>query len=262
MIRVFYRYLCSHWVETLRNCEFMASKPSKFRNIELANPDPLDCLPQLDGVVPRNILEKGLPPNLEKRNGPPSFPENFTAAYNDLFRKNEAMDAVLRILCLSDVRDSNTDAYMWKNYANNFSGVRIGIALNVGSQAETNFGRYIGRRVEYCDSPNLISAKGLDHPSRLSDYEWDVIFRKAKKFEIENEYRIVTARNQWVSRSGREYVRLLNENIAAVDVGCHVQIKDRKRLMKFCRRNFNLRRMSVAQQGPTGDIEYIADSIS
>ena len=256
MKKVLYRYLRSHWMETLRNCEFMVSRPSKFRKMESDNSDPLDCLPQLNGVVSRNILERGLPQNLDKNQVSPCFPEKFTANFNDFFRKDEAMDSVLRVLCLSDASDNNTDMHMWKNYANDFAGVRIGIGLNLGDELETNFGGYMGRWVEYCDNPNLIIAKTLSHPRELSDWNWDIIFKKAKKFAVEKEYRIVTASNLWVSRAGGEYVRLLNENIISVDVGCLVPLKERKKLMKFCRKNFNLVRMSVAQPNQSGNVEY------
>lgn len=233
MERIFYRYLSSHSIETLKNCWFKVARPSKYWGdwSSTAASDPLECKPQ--------ILMDGQSPFLDRFGGDhKTFADNF----NKVFNAPKTMDSMVRILCLSDpLRHPGSDLHMWYRYAGKFSGVRIGIKLSVDEEGVCNLcRRFRGEYVEYAKLHNIIRASDIVTQDELSERCFNVIFKKDIKFKLESEYRLLTVHGYCKTNKGLDFLPLDNDMIVSVDIGFKMSRAEKTRLLRLCKRNFNL----------------------
>ena len=233
MEHIFYRYLSSHGFETLKNCWFMASRPSKYWGnwSSTAASDPFECKPQMviDG---RSLLLEGVKVDHA------AFADNFNAAFND----PQTMDSMVRILCLSDpLRHSSTDLYMWYRYGKKFSGVRIGIKLSLDEEGVCNMlRRFRGEYVKYGRLQNNISTSDITTQDDLSERCFNVIFKKSTRFRLESEFRLLAGSKYCKSTRGLDFIPLDNDMIVSVDIGYRMPDAAKMKLLRHCKRNFNL----------------------
>lgn len=233
MDRIFYRYLSSHGFETLKNCWFKVARPSKYWGnwSSTAASDPFECKPQIV-VNGQSLLLEGAKVDHA------TFADNF----NKVFRAPKTMDSMVRILCLSDpLRHPGTDMHMWYRYGGKFSGVRIGIKLSADEDGVCNMcRRFRGEYVKYVKSQNIICTSDIATQDELSERCFDVIFKKGTKFKLESEYRLLTVRGCWESNNGIDFLPLDNDMIVSVDIGFGMPEAAKVKLLRHCKRNFNL----------------------
>lgn len=258
MKHVFYRYMASHGFETLRNCWFMVSKPSKFRKegwSPMAPTDDAECMPQLggDGQSVFPLLDRlGIPK------------ERYKQLFNNIFASPETLDQIIRILCLSDPeRNLKTDMYMWKHYAANFAGLRIGIELDVENGVCNMLKRFRGEYVRYEFKHNEIQPEQITTNEDISECCFNILYKKArssegqKGYEIESEFRLIVDERFWKTSGDQCFLPLDNGMIVSVDVGCKMAKRDVEKLYAHCIKNFALRRFAKAS--PIGEVVAYCD---
>ena len=236
MDRVFYRYMAGHVLETLSNCWFMVSRPSKYRKSWSASApdDGTECMPQIDMV-------EQFPWLANYKVEPSVFRENFNA----VFANPKTMDSMIRILCLSDpARRSDTDLYMWDKYAGSFSGARIGIQLSVDENTEyAAYKEFRGEYVKYENRQNIINTSNIKTREDLTNQCFNIIYKKNTSYIKESEFRLLTDCRHLRQRKGHkgiDFLRLQNGMIVSVDVGYKMPRRDVVALFKLCKRNYNI----------------------
>lgn len=245
---VFYRYMDSHVLETLRNCWFMVSRPGKYRKrwSPSAPNDSTECMPQLDMAEQFPMLANFM---VE----PSVFRENF----NTVFADPKTMDKVIRILCLSDPsRHTDTDLYMWNTYGGSFFGARIGIQLSVDeNDVCAAHKEFRGEYVKYEHEQNIIHTSDVETQDGLTDQCFNVIFKKNTSYIKESEFRLLTDCRYSKKYKGIDFLPLQNDMIVSVDVGFKMPKKDVSALFKLCKTNYNLHSFRMAT--PNGKlVEY------
>lgn len=192
---IIYRYLSSHWYETLRDAEFLASPPNKFN-------DCLDCAGVTVGEFPREVVSEyfmqndwfGVFSRIAQNCGVSM--DAVTEALNskqfnvetlDLSRRvssllinRESLSKVWRIVCFSrpsenQIDNKDTERRMWKRYANKSRGVRIGVDFSDLTRPKDE---YLIHDVLYSDAPAIIDLSKSSTTSLLPLDFLCIIFTK------------------------------------------------------------------------------------
>ena len=219
---IIYRYLGSHWYETLRDAEFLASSPTRFNDL-------LDCAASTTGHVPEAEIdkylkehdwfrvfheiaqEKGLPvvdTILNVLNSGYINKENLRMdeRLKDSLRSREPLSRAWRIVCFSMLPEDSverriTERRMWKRYANKDRGVRIGFDF---SRCTCDPQSGILRRVVYQDHEAIVDlSKASLEPRIILDYA-RIVLIKRRLWESEHEVRLITTPNCCIVRQNKD----------------------------------------------------------
>ena len=228
MIASCYRYLSSHWNDTLLKKRFLVSQPSRFN-------DKLDCAFKVVGALRQDVLDRY---NTEFnwddeacRHGLPLESVVYSKAAKGL-DQNEicrlvfddtrmAMDYNFRFLCLSKATAGDETAnHMWKKYANGGEGVRIGLFLNLQERDDSPV-----KHVQYKDEPNVLDLSTLSKfPPTVGDV-LKFICTKTKEWSIEAELRMIRQLGKWKDDDcdGKRlsFWEFPPQLVARIDLGCN-----------------------------------------
>ena len=251
--KIFYKYLGLHGIKTLCEGRFLISSPTKYWSLERDRrelSDPNECKPQLSGSFSQETVDK-LFPGVDAA----GYSKFLIANFNKVFAAPDTLDGFLRILCLCDPEQkSDTDAHMWKTYAKNFRGLRLGIKIDVSDDLTALTRDYYGQYVRYCNASNLLDATAILDMRKLGDMAFDVVFKKRKKYDIESEYRLLMVLDeqgkfsQNVVRDGeRDFWNFPKDSIVSFDLGCDMPVDVRSRLIRcYKEQYFSVHRITMA----------------
>ncbi len=251
MTLIVYRYLneVKYAVEALRTCSFKVSSPAKYWGLEgcrLGLEDDAECRPKI--VTSNECGPLFLSAEHKK---------TFTQAFNETYSRRSTIADVVRILCLSNPEwDPSADFHMWRKYGGDFSGVRIGIRLDVDNDLISKSDNFRGERVSYCVNPNVVDVDKALVVDDISEQCFNICFRKSKNFKIESEYRLMTRVGKWRTYGGGDYLLLKNEMIASVSVGIRARKEEVSQLLKVCKKNYDIGEILFAQPDD-GSVAYV-----
>lgn len=207
--KTYFRYLGSHWLDTLRDRRLKLAMPSELN-------DPFDCTMAYIGNPSRavakaeadkmidtefadicnNIMprkERRVELQNKKRQVRKLIQEKFEKITNAESMEKTALDRTVRLLCMSspdypdnmDVPFEHSEILMWAHYANNHKGVRIELnfeKLNF-EKSKIDFVQYSERR------PTHDWSDGLEFHQKML---LDALMTKSKAWDYENEVRFFT----------------------------------------------------------------------
>ncbi len=248
---IIYRYLSSHWYETLRDAEFLASSPNKFN-------DCLDCAGVAVGEFPREVVSEyftqhdwfGAFSRIAQNSG--ASMDVVTEALNSnhfnvdtlnlsrrvssLLTNRESLSKVWRIVCFSrpsenQCENRNTERRMWKRYADKNRGVRIGVDFSYLTRPKDE---YLIHDVFYSDAPAIIdlsesSTTSLSHLDFLR-----IMFTKIRSiWGRENEVRLVTSPRFCSVRNSMCFWKFNREIVRQVYLGYRFPTKQLNGLLRM-----------------------------
>jgi hypothetical protein len=205
-----FRYLASHWIDTLRDCRFKLAKPSELN-------DPFDCAGAFTGKLPKKVRKdkaakylespfNDIPKNLKRgerrkeerrqmKEIESCYSDRYSTLASEIFQSKRAVDQIIRMLCASltgihsageSPDNSPPEILMWSHYANSHKGLRIGIDTSV-LPSELNVK---GCLVKYSsERPVYDLSQGEDYAS--TPFALDLIRRKALSWSYEKELRLI-----------------------------------------------------------------------
>ena len=209
---IVYRYLASHWYESLRDACFLASPPNKFN-------DSFDCAAEAVGAMPEDVVKH----YFDERDWFTVFMkvaqqkgfsiETVTQALNSpkfnidtldidrrirsLLSSRVSISEVYRIVCFSalpndSIEKNATERRMWKRYAGKDKGVRIGVDFSYCTEATDC---EVIRPVFYSDEPVKVDFSRFRTTMVPSEEICRIVFTKDKKiWGRECEVRLITSR--------------------------------------------------------------------
>lgn len=247
---ILYRYLNSHWLDTLRDSRFMISKPSRFRNELGSMSDKEDVMPHLEGDIPPKVMQRSFP---FKAIRPVEWSKAFSCLFNTVLSRDETFDRFLRVLCFSDAHNHPmTDRYMWKSYAGNFSGVRLGMNFELTAN-EIKVGDNRMKAVSYKDNPGEIQANKICAMEDIFDMVWEILATKNCKYDIEREWRLLALTGNCVFEQELWFLSFDKRSVSSVDIGCKMDMNDQISLLEIIRENYPHIEVSEAWEDGTAD---------
>jgi len=205
-----FRYLASHWLETLRDRRFKLAKPSDLN-------DPFDCAGAFTGILPKKVrrekavkylkspycdisstltrVERRKEERRQMKDIERRYSEHYSTRANEILRSKSGVDQSIRMLCASltgidsDGKSADNDSseiLMWSHYADCHKGLRIGIDTSA-LPSDLNIK---GCQVQYSNErPVYDLSQGEDYAS--TPFAADLIRRKALPWSYENEVRLL-----------------------------------------------------------------------
>lgn len=255
---IVYRYFQSHWYETLRDAEFLASSPVKFNDI-------LDCSACGIGDIPEEEIYRyfhrrdwfGVFAKACEGEGKPIDmaidalnSERFTIENLDLNRRlrtnlenRKSLSKVWRIVCFSEppldsLERRLNESRMWKRYANKDRGVRIGVDFSL---CTTEPEEYILHKVYYSQCEGFVDFRNIKlNPLRIHDLLVPVFTKVKRIWGRECEVRLLTKPdfcNVKIGSSGTQlcFWKFNREMVRQVFLGArfpHNQIKGLIKMLK------------------------------
>lgn len=229
---ILYRYMKSHWLETLRDGCFKMSKISNFN-------DPFDgrgrCVGRLrKDVVKRFIQETNSEVNgvlklTELMSGAKSsneilerIAEQYTAGFYKSVQDRSMFNIITYVLCFSSCHNNDpAQRLMWAHYANGYRGVRIGVKLD-----DPNFPLYLDS-VKYCSERpvlNLSKVEALENDKEVLNFWISNLTTKSTEWAYEQEVRLIADDKhleKWADGRGDDtyFWRFMPTDIVSIDLG-------------------------------------------
>jgi hypothetical protein len=205
-----FRYLASHWIDTLRDRRFKLAKPSELN-------DPFDCAGAFTGKLPKKLrrekankylsspfndiskhLKRGERRKEERRQMKEierCYSDRYSTLASEIFQSKSGVDQIIRMLCASLTGIHSTgeppdndpsEILMWSHYANCHKGLRIGI----DTSALPRDLNVKGCLIQYSNErPVYDLSQGEDHAS--TPFAADLIRKKALPWSYEKEVRLL-----------------------------------------------------------------------
>ena len=259
---IIYRYFQSHWYETLRDAEFLASPPTKFNDL-------FDCAASTTGHVPDVEIDKYLKEHdwvnafsrIARERGLPTVDITLAALNSgnvnrDVLNIDERLSRTLktrktlskvwRIVCFSEsstdvVERRLTEKRMWKRYADKDRGVRIGVDFSFCTLDPKS--GMLGK-VKYSEQGTVVDLNTVTlEPNILFNY-LKVVLTKKRLWEREREIRLVTTPTfcniRYVAGTNEEqcFWRFNREIIREVCLGARFPKNQIKGLVKMVRNRY------------------------
>ena len=254
---VFYRYMRSHWFETLRDGCF------KMANVRDFN-DPFDgrghCVGRLSREVIRNITieeekvwgalldscDKNIPGFSDKLLD--KIAKVYSTGFYRSVQDRSMVDVIMYVLCFSACRDNDpAQRLMWAHYANGYRGVRIGVRFD-----DPNFPLYLDS-VKYChERPvlDLSKVRSLCNDPEFFNFWRSNLTTKSTEWAYEQEVRLIAddlhlERGKDDGGKDAYFWRFAAQDIVSVDVGCLVPSAEIDKLVEL--RNSHYPCMTIRQ---------------
>ena len=263
-----YRYLASHWMETLQDGRLKVARPQEFN-------DPYDCLGVCVGQYPISTVKQ----HFLNQHSPVYTTTVATAkelhiqiedAANILARANvrvmsdnmakmitdrEGLNDWRFILCFSGAQENDSShSLMWSHYANKCNGVRLGFDFG-GPEFEMylNAVRYSTERATL----NLSLIKDLENDHEYLRFYEDNFLMKSIEWAYEREYRMmIDDRHSEVAmdKNGKEvrFWRFKLEYLHFVDLGFGIDEDEEQQILDLVSARYpqvKVRRIQMSSQG-------------
>lgn len=255
---VLYRYMRSHWIETLSDKRFKMAKISDFN-------DPFDgrgrCVGQFSKDAVKNIaresniVSKQFLDLVDKSNIPDLTDQildilvnTYSTGFYRHVQDRSIVNLITYVLCFSACKDVDPNQkLMWAHYAGGHSGVRIGVRFD-----DPNFPSYLDS-VKYChERPilDLSKVRSLNNDSEMLRFWISNLTTKSTEWAYEQEVRLIVDDKhleKGVDDKGDEayYWQFSPQNIASVDVGCQMPQAEIKKIIEL--RNSKYPHVSIRQ---------------
>lgn len=237
---VCWRYLASHWEDTLKNMRFMVSAPNAFKE------DPCDCVCEVDGVLPEDVWQRYRKThNWRDEARRLNIPEDELGALlnskllnrdflsrviREKISDRSAMSEKYRILCTSNSCASlRTEMHMWEKYAGKFSGVRIGLMFEQGMDLN---GAIRVQEVSYCDDGPVWNLSDMTEFPPNGEFLIPTIMTKREEYSVEQEYRLLIMDSRCDHEKGRSFWHCRPEFIRVLDLG---PLFERSRILELAK---------------------------
>ena len=243
---VFYRYMRSHWLETLKDGHFKMAKISDFN-------DPFDgrgrCVGRLSKEAVRNIAKESNAaswPMIEFADNIraadltnkilDSIVETYTAGFYRDVQERHMVNRITYVLCFSACNDNDPhQKLMWAHYADGYRGVRIGVRFD-----DPNFPFYLDS-VKYCfERPvfDMSKVRSINNDPEMLRFWISNLTTKSTEWAYEQEVRLVADDLQLekgVDDNGKEayFWQFAPQDIVSVDVGCQMPLDEVKKIVEL-----------------------------
>lgn len=265
---ILYRYLASHWMDTLRDGRLKVAHPQEFN-------DPYDCLGVCVGQYPistvkQHFLDQHSPVYMTTVATAKELNVKIEDAANILARANvrgmsdnmarmitdrDGVNAFRFILCFSGAQENDSShSLMWSHYANKCNGVRLGFDFG-GPEFEMylNAVRYSCERATL----NLSLIKDFEHDHEYLRFNEENFLMKSIEWSYEREYRMmIDDRHSEVvmDKNGKEihFWRFKPEYLRLVDLGFGIGKEEEKQILELVSSNYpqvKVRRIQMCSQG-------------
>lgn len=218
-----YRYLSSHWYESLRDAEFMVSSPSVFNDIDdcrclvknAVSEEVARMLNSYDWIAAAKRHRMPLSAVAHMR-GLRFNSVDLTRMCQSGFEKARAIiDYNVRILCLSMAAAGyRTESHMWRKYANDGRGTRIGLSIDISERSDSPM-----KKVVYSDEEKVLDLALLDHFPITIGEVLPIVRTKSSGWSIESEVRMIRRIGSWQDHGGRSYWHFKRPVVRRVDIG-------------------------------------------
>lgn len=265
---VLYRYLASHWTETLRDGRLKVARPQEFN-------DPYDCLGVCVGQYPistvkQHFLDQHSPVyattvatakewNLTIEDAATMLARANVRGMSDNMAKmitdRDSVNAIQFILCFSGAQENDSShSLMWSHYANKCNGVRFGFDFG-GPEFEMylNAVRYSTERATL----NLSLIKDLQDDHEYLRFNEDSFLMKSIEWAYEREYRMMIDDKH--SEEGKDkdgnlirFWRFKPEYLRTVDLGFGIRKEEESEIIDIVAKSYRhvkVRRLLMSQQG-------------
>ena len=265
---ILYRYLASHWIDTLRNGRLKVSRPQEFN-------DPYDCLGVCVGRYPistvkAHLLNKGSSVYATTIATAKELSISIEDAADVLGRVNvrvmsdkmanvianrNTVNGVQFILCFSGAQENDSShSLMWAHYANKCNGVRLGFDFG-GPEFEmyVNAVRYSCERATL----NLAFIKDFEHDHEYFRFNEDNFLMKSIEWAYEREYRMMIDDKH--SEMGNDnngntirFWRFKPEYLQTVDLGFGIHKEEENEIIDIVTKNYShvkVRRLLMSKKG-------------
>ena len=255
---ILYRYMRSHWLETLNDMHFKMAKISEFN-------DPFDgrgrCIGMLSKETVRNILKEAdasdspiveIAHKLNVANLPDqildALAQRYTSGFYQQVQDRSMMNLITYILCFSACNDNDPhQKLMWAHYAYGYRGVRIGVRFD-----DPNFPLYLDS-VKYChERPvfDLSKVRSLNKDPEILRFWISNLTTKSTEWAYEQEVRLIgddQHLEKGLDDKGKEayYWRFVPQDIVSIDVGCQVPQAEINKIIES--RNSKYPHMAIRQ---------------
>ena len=265
---ILYRYLASHWMDTLRNEQLKVARPQEFN-------DPYDCLGVCVGQYPLSTVEahfldkdapvyattiqtaKGMGVSIE-------IAAHFLAELNvnkmsidmgNAFAGREYMDGIMFLLCFSSCEEGNSGhSLMWSHYANKCNGVRLGFDFG-GPEFENYLSvvKYSSERATL----NLSLVTDFINDFEYRRFNEDKLTTKSIEWAYEREYRMMVDDRH--SESGKDdkgnairFWRFKPQYLQTIDLGFGIGEEEQNEILSIVQKQYphvKVRRLQMSQTG-------------
>ena len=252
-----YRYMGSHWMESLQNAELKLADVNEFNDIfdgrgACINELNRDAIIQIiansknkNGLVDRegylNRLKKAL-----------IIPKDAVDSATEIVRQSvhsRQMAQEIKMICFSKPEDRNADALMWSHYANQWKGVRFGFSLLYDIHNEIDFKLlttpYILEPIRYSDKRPTLDLSQMT--TLENDPVYIYFFRKALitkslEWSYESEWRLMVDRTRavvkFVNNKEMSFWKFHPLLLKSIDLGPGVDKEDENKLLSFIKLNY------------------------
>ena len=251
-----YRYLGSHWMDSLTRMELKTADIDDFNDI-------FDGRGSTTGEVSLDVVKRHIAENIS---------ENVPGMSKDLLNRrleheddkvlrelysNRIKSAIInreqmhecRIICFSDPQNCEADRLMWSHYANHWNGVRLGFDLLYDNHSDVKFvcptTPFTLDCVRYDDARPIMDLSKLE--AIVGDTYFTSCFRsalltKSKAWQYENEWRMFVLKNQaeirYVDNAPMYFWKFHPQLLKRVDIGPLVEEDQRNELVMFLSREY------------------------
>ena len=263
---VYFRYLGSHWIETLRDGLLKLARPQDFN-------DPYDCLGVCIGKFKVEALAKHFMDSrcdiyrqtllFAKMNKltvaeaamrlASQNVDRHSSKMAETVRRRLLMDGLMYLLCFSSCpEDDSAHRLMWAHYANKCRGVRLGFHFNEGRAFK-----------HYLNVVKYSSERAVLDLSLLNDVEEDIEYRilfenlittKSIDWAYEREYRLMIADTHAESSIDAQgnilrFWRFNPDDLEFVDLGLDFDEKEIREVLSIVAKqypNAKVRRLNLS----------------
>lgn len=188
-----YRYLGSHWMDSLVNGELKTANFIDFNDI-------FDGRGYADGSLSDEFVSRNVPVGGLSKDGFAKLKEELNARFRKMIADRDEL-AEAQIICFSESSDEILESLMWSHYADKWHGVRLGFDFLYDLHREINYKMattpFVLDCVRYTDEYPKIDLSLLE---RLEDDTYftkcyrDFILHKSTAWAYEKEWRMLVQR--------------------------------------------------------------------
>lgn len=252
-----YRYMGSHWMESLQNAELKLADVNEFNDIFDGRGTCINELRReaIIHIIANSINKNGLVDREEYLNRLKkelTISKDVLDSATEIVRQSvhsRQMAQEIKIICFSKPEDRNADALMWSHYANHWKGVRLGFSLLYDIHNEIDFKLsttpYILEPIRYSDKRptlDLSQINTLVNDPVYTDFFRKALITKSLEWSYESEWRLMVDRPRAVVRYGNNKEMLFWKFhpflLKSIDLGPGVYKEDENELLSFIQINY------------------------
>ena len=252
-----YRYLGSHWMESLQNAELKLADVDEFNDIfdgrgacinELHRDaviriiaDNINYNLRFDIEQVLNCLQKAL-----------VIPKDVLDLATEIVRygvHSRQMAKEIKVICFAKPENRGADALMWSHYANNWKGVRLGFCLLYDIHKEIDFKKlttpYIFEPVKYSEmrpTLDLSQITTLENSPIYIDFFRKTLITKSLEWSYESEWRLMVDRPRAIRKviNNKEMLfwKFHPLLLKSIDLGPEISMEEENNVINFIKSNY------------------------